>query len=78
MEKALAEVILKSVLSLGKELNDLDPILQDVKDADERRRLLKCIGVVMPELNAGIVIPIINQYPEMNPDVPRSIHDASS
>src|SRR5215469_12031139 len=73
MEKALAEVILKSVLGLGKELNGLDPIVRDVKDADERRRLLKCLGVVMSELNAGIILPIINQYPEMDPDPRRPV-----
>ena len=72
MEKAPAEVILKSVLSLGKGFNDLDPIARDVKDLDERMRLLKCLGVVMSELNAHIVIPIINQYPETDPDPPES------
>lgn len=68
VEKDLAALILKSVLSLGRALNDLDPILRDVKDVDEKKRLLNCLGVVMAELNAGIVIPIIKQYPEMDPD----------
>lgn len=77
MEKALAEVILKSVLSLGKGLSDLDPIVREVKNLDERRRLLKCLGVVMSELNAGIVVPIINQYPEMDPDAPEGTHAGS-
>lgn len=54
MEKALAEVILKSVLSLGKGLNDLDPVVRDVKDLDERMRLVKCLGVVMSELNVDL------------------------
>jgi hypothetical protein len=70
MEKSLAEVILKSVLVIGNGLSALDPIVRDVKDANERNRLLKCLGVVMSELNAGVVIPIINQYPEMDPDAP--------
>ena len=78
IEKALAELVLKSVLSLGKGLNDLDPIARDVKDLDERMRLLKCLGVVMSELNADIVIPIINQYPEMDPDAPESNQDRGS
>jgi len=74
MEKALADIILKSVLNLGKGLNDLDPIVREVNDFDERKRLLICLGVVMSELNAGIVIPIIKQYPEMDPDAPESAH----
>jgi hypothetical protein len=73
MEKALADAILKSVSSLGKGLNDLDPIVRNVKDIDERKRLLKCLGIVMAELNAGIVIPIISEYPEMDPDAPRKV-----
>ncbi|HLZ41716.1 MAG TPA: hypothetical protein VKQ11_12185 [Candidatus Sulfotelmatobacter sp.] len=77
MEKALAGIILKSVLNLGKGLNDLDPIVREVNDLDERKRLLICLGVVMSELNAGIVIPITKQYPEMDPDAPESAHDCS-
>lgn len=68
LEKGIAEVILKSVLNLGERLNGLDSVVRELKDPDERRRLLKCLGVVMSELNAGIVLPIVSQYPEMNPD----------
>ncbi len=78
MEKALAEVILKSVLRLGNGFNDLDTLVRDLKDSDERRRLLNCLGMVMSELNAGVVIPIVRQYPELDPDPPESTHDGSS
>lgn len=72
MEKAIAEIVLQSVLSLGDRLNELDPIVRDVKDLEERSRLLKCLGTVMSELNAGIVLPIISQYPEIDPDRPNN------
>jgi len=75
LEKGIAEVILKSALGIGERLNDLDHFVRDVKDVDERKRLLKCLGVVMSELNAGIVIPIISQYPEMDADWPTSTRD---
>jgi len=71
LDKATAEVILKSVLSLGEKLNDLDRVVRDVKDVDVRRRFLKCLGVVMAELNAEMVLPIISQYPDMDPDGPK-------
>jgi hypothetical protein len=29
----------------------------------------------MSELNAGIVLPIISQYPEMDPDLPNNTRD---
>ena len=73
MEKDLAHLILKTVLSLGRAFDDLDPIVREVKDDNERRRLLKCLGLVMAELNAEIVMPIINQYPEMDPDRPKGL-----
>ena len=75
MERRIAAVILKSVLSLGEGLNGLDLIVREVKDVDERGRLLKCLGIVMSELNAGIVLPIISQYPEMDPDAPNRRRD---
>ena len=56
MDKGLAEIILKSVLNLAEGFNRLDPIVREIKDADERRRLLLCLGTVMSELNAGIVL----------------------
>jgi hypothetical protein len=71
LDKRTADVILKSVLSVGETLNDLDRVVRDVKDVDERKRLLKCLGVVMAELNAGMVLPIVSQYPEMDPDGPK-------
>ena len=71
MDKGTAEVILKSVLSLGEKINDLDRLVSDVKDIDERKRFLKCLGVVMAELNAGMVLPIVSQYPDMDPDGPK-------
>ncbi len=70
LEKGTAEVILKSVLSLSDVFNSLDPIVRGINDANERKRLLQCLGIVMCELNAGIVLPIISQYPEMHPDSP--------
>jgi hypothetical protein len=70
MEKALAEVILQSVLSLSKTFNDLDPIVREIKDPEERRRLLVCLGTVMAELSTEIIFPIVKQYPEMDPDAP--------
>jgi hypothetical protein len=45
--------------------------LRNAKDVDERKRFLKCLGVVMAELNAGIVLPIVSQYPDMDPDGPK-------
>lgn len=76
MEKGVAKIILRSVLALGERLNDLDRFVRDVKDLDERKRLLNCLGIVMSELNAGIVIPIISQYPEMDPDRPTGTRDS--
>jgi hypothetical protein len=73
MEKALAKVVLQSVIGLGQRLNDLDPVVRGVKDPDERRRLLMCLGSVMAQLNAGIILPIVSQYPEMDPDAPEGI-----
>jgi hypothetical protein len=75
MDKGLAEIILKSVLNLAEGFNRLDPVVREIKDADERGRLLLCLGTVMSELNAGIVLRIVSQYPELDPDAPERTHD---
>jgi hypothetical protein len=74
MDKGLAEIILKSVLNLAEGFNRLGPVVREIKDADERRRLLLCLGTVMSELNAGIVLRIVSQYPELDPDAPERAH----
>jgi hypothetical protein len=70
MEKVLAKVILQSVLSLDKGSNDLDPLVRDIKDPKKDDRLPMCLGTVTAELNAEIDLPIVNQYPELDPDTP--------
>lgn len=70
MEKVLAKVILQSVLSLDKGFNDLDPLVRDIKDPKKDDRLPMCLGTVTAELNAEIDLPIVNQYPELDPDTP--------
>jgi hypothetical protein len=44
--------------------------VREIKDPDERRRLLMCLGIVMSELNTGIVLRIVSEYPELDPDTP--------
>lgn len=72
MEKAVAEAILESVLSVLERFNGLDPIVRKIKDPDEKRQMLMCLGVAMSELNVGIVLRIVTQYPELDPDAPES------
>jgi catechol 2,3-dioxygenase-like lactoylglutathione lyase family enzyme len=78
MEKSIAEVILKFALRLGERFNDLDPVVREIKDVNERKRYLKCLGSMMSELNAGIVLPIVSQYPEMDPDSSNNLGEDQS
>jgi hypothetical protein len=68
MEKALAAKLIDSVLQLSDQLNEIDEQLQALPEGAEREALLRASGSVMFELDAGLIRPLVRQYPDLDPD----------
>jgi hypothetical protein len=68
MDKALAAKLIDSVLQLGGQLNDIDAQLQALPEGAEREALLRALGSVMFELDAGMIRPLVRQHRDLDPD----------
>ncbi len=68
MEKSLAATLIKSVLQLSDQLNDVDRQLRNLPDDAERKALLRTLGSIMADLDAGLIRPLVRQHPDLDPD----------
>jgi hypothetical protein len=68
MEKAQARAIVKSVLAIGEHLNRLHEIGADLPIEAKRKAFKGHLGAAMAELNADILLPIVREYPDLDPD----------
>jgi hypothetical protein len=68
MEKSSAARIVEAVLELSEQLNKVDEELRTIPDEEERKTLLRALGRIMAELDAGLIRPLVRQYPDLDPD----------
>ena len=70
MEKSSASEIIKAVLQLSSQLGGIESQLRSLPNDDEQKGLLKALGSIMIELDAGLIRPLVRQHPELDPDRP--------
>lgn len=68
MDKSSASAIIKAVLQLSNQLNEIDAQLRGLPNDAERKALLRALGSVMFELDSGLIRPLARQYPDLDPD----------
>ena len=72
MEKSVAARLMKSVLSIGNEINMLDAIISGLENGQEKQELVQALGNVMGVLTRDFVFRICRDYPELDPEQFRS------
>ena len=68
MNKDIAGRILESALALGNEINKLDAQISQINDAKEKDAFAQALGGVMGILTRDIVLRIVREHPELDPD----------
>ena len=68
MDRKTAELLMKELLALSRPLNSATAIVDKIADEEERNKLRREIGEVMGSLYANLMLPIIRQYPDLDPD----------
>lgn len=68
MDRRIAELIMKDLLALNSLLNSMDPLINQISNADEQRLLRRGLGGVIISIYTDLMRPIIKQYPELDPD----------
>lgn len=68
MEKSSAEKVIKAVLQLDVQLNEVDAQLRELPDDAERKALLRALGTIILDLDSELIRPLVRQYPDLDPD----------
>ena len=68
MQKETAELVLKSALSLGKEVGQLDSQISQLVDPKEREEFVQALGRIVEILTRDFVFRIVREHPELDPD----------
>jgi hypothetical protein len=68
MERSRAEAIVKSLQVVEEHLNYLHGFSEGIESEAEKKKFRRHLGTVMATLNADILLPIVREYPELDPD----------
>ena len=68
MDKQLAEQLMKKLHSLSVPFNDAAELIEQIPDEDEKKRFRRGLGELMGRAYTDLMIPILRQYPDLDPD----------
>ena len=68
MERRLAEKVIEAAMSSGEKLDKLALLAAEMTNETERNRFRKSIGEIMGSIYSDIMMPVIAQYPDLDPD----------
>jgi len=68
MERDIAATLMEISLRIGEHYNEMWTTAQKIVDENERNRVRISIGDIMGLLYTGVMIPIIEEYPQLDPD----------
>jgi hypothetical protein len=67
MDRPTAEKLAQALLAHDTHVNAICEIIETIPDAGERKDLRRAIGVIF-EGSFDVLLPVIRQYPEFDPD----------
>jgi len=67
MERAIAEDLMKILLSLDAPLNLATELTKRISDVEERKLIRRGLGEIGGHIFTEIMLPIIRQYPDLDP-----------
>ena len=68
MDRSVAELLMKDMLAMSEPLNSITILCERIGDTEERKTFRRGVGQLMDKLYADLMLPIIRQYPDLDPD----------
>jgi hypothetical protein len=69
MERALAEEMVREILAIGKSLNRLNELIEaHVAEGGLKKEFKRPLGEAMVGVGTTLLMPIIQLYPDLDPD----------
>jgi hypothetical protein len=67
MDRQLAVGLFEAAMAISRELGNMDTVVSKITDADIKQQYVKALGNLIGGLYADVMVPIINEYPDLNP-----------
>ena len=68
MDKTLAKSLIDQFLALSEPLNTATELTEKIADTQERETVRRGLGNIMGLVYTDLMRPIIEQFPELDPD----------
>jgi len=68
MNRKVAEQIITAMKGLDQTFGQVDIALREIEEEDERRRMLRVLMGVYADAYTYITLPIVSEFPDLNPD----------
>jgi hypothetical protein len=68
MEKAVAARLIEALVGLDAPINALDALSAEIPDMEERKSFRLALGNLMGQIYGDLMIPILRQHPDLDPD----------
>ena len=68
MERAIAEQLIRTLAAINEQLNSATSLTAQIDSKDEQQSLRRAIGTVVQTIYLDLMRPVINQYPDLDPD----------
>lgn len=69
MEKNTAEELIKLILETDPIFAKVSEVTRQIEDSDEQSLIRQGVGDVIGRLYTEVMMPILKQYPELDPDL---------
>jgi hypothetical protein len=68
MNRAAAESMIGKLLEVSHKLNELAESVEQIPDLEERKTIRRPVGQLMGLIYTDLMVPIIKEYPDLDPD----------
>lgn len=68
MDKKIARQLVDIVMSLGEPMNRATALSLEISDPEEQVYVRRVVGETTNRLYVDLMLPIIRQYPDLDPD----------
>ena len=68
MDKKVAKSLMASFFAMSEPLNAASDLIDEIDDMAEQKTFREGVGRIMGSLYTDLMVPIIRQYPDLDPD----------
>jgi formate-dependent nitrite reductase membrane component NrfD len=68
MEKEVAQKMMAEIMGVNDEINKVCQTIELIADEEEKLTTRRAMGGVFSAVYSGLMLPIIRQYPDLDPD----------